>query len=697
MQRQKPQYRNLANWWDYYQQAHYASALEDLDAVISPLLGDDGAREQLLPALLILGDLEVDPYCLAVYCDYFSHREGQRSARFPLTRQLLQIDRLEASFDPDAGADEGLRRLLMAMVKDVRVVLVVLVQRLVSLRQLTSASEAEQRSGAAVVKAIYAPLANRLGIWQLKWELEDLVFRFLEPQLYRRIAALLSERRMDRERYIRRFIDQVKTELAGVGIEAEVVGRPKHIFSIWKKMQRKGLAFAQLHDIRAVRVLVDDVAQCYSALGIVHTLWRPVPGEFDDYIANPKGNNYQSLHTAVFGPEGKTVEIQIRTEAMHQHAELGVAAHWRYKEGGEHDPGYQRKLNWMRQLLEGGDEATVLDEFGPDGDEDRVYVLTPKGKVLDMKRGSTVLDFAYQVHTSVGNRCKGAKVNGRIVPLTYQLHNGEQVEILTSKQEDPSRDWLVPRLGYLASARSRSKVRQWFRQKDRDRNLAEGREILDKELKRLGLPVKDLQPLVERFNFKDLDGLYVAVAISEVTVGQVAAALEDFSKSDEEALPLVRAPQKKARNDSDLIIEGVGQLLTVIAKCCSPLPGDPIIGFVTKTRGVSIHRRDCKNVDRLIRSDPARMLEVAWGGETKGKYQAEVLLHAYDRKNLVRDIGQLTSNLRSEMLSFHTQVDAARGEAEIRMLVQVTDFDHLNDLLNRLVALPNVTSAVRTG
>lgn len=697
MQRKKPQYANLLNWWDLFQQAHHDDALEDLSAALTPLLQSEIAQQELLPALLILNDLAVDPYCMAVYCDYFTHRKLSASPRFALTRQILQIDRLEAAFEPAAGAEEGLRRLLMAIVKDVRVVLVVLVQRLIRLRRMTDAGREKQRKVALLVQAIHAPLANRLGIWQLKWELEDLVFRFLEPELYRRIAGLLAERRMDRERYIRRFIDQVKTELGGAGIEADVVGRPKHIFSIWKKMQRKGLAFSELHDVRAVRVLVDTVAQCYSALGIVHSLWRPVPGEFDDYIANPKGNNYQSLHTAVFGPDGKTVEVQIRTQAMHEHAEKGVAAHWRYKEGGAHDPGYQRKLNGMRQLLEGGDDQAMLDEFVNDANDDRIYVLTPKGKVLDLQRGCTVLDFAYQVHTSVGNRCRGAKVNGRIVPLTYPLKNGEQVEILTARDEDPSRDWLVPRLGYLASARSRAKVRQWFRQKDRGRNLTEGREILDKELKRLAVPATDLQPLVSRFNFKDLESLYIAVAIGEVSVGQVAAALEDLNRSDAETMPLARSPQVQPRTDDDLIIEGVGQLLTVIARCCSPLPGDPIVGFVTKSRGVSIHRRDCKNVDRLVRSDPARMLEVAWGGDPKGKYQAEVLLRAYDRKGLLKDIGQLASTVRSEMLSFNSQVDAARGEVEIRMVVRVADFEHLNNLLTGLNNLPNVTSAERVG
>ncbi|MEM9532007.1 MAG: bifunctional (p)ppGpp synthetase/guanosine-3',5'-bis(diphosphate) 3'-pyrophosphohydrolase [Pseudomonadota bacterium] len=699
MQRQQPKFSNIANWWDYYRQAHEPSQLVELDRALTPLLDAAGADDEILPALALLADLNADPHCLAVYCDYVGH-PGEGSPQLDLTHQLKEIDRLEAACDPTATADEGLRRLLMALVKDVRVVLVVLVDRLMRLRRLTKATAEEQAAYASVIQSIHAPLANRLGIWQLKWELEDLVFRFTEPALYQRIAALLNEKRLDRERYIRRFIDQVQTELKGAGLNADVVGRPKHIYSIWRKMQRKGLAFAELHDVRAVRVLVDDVPQCYTALGIVHALWRPVAGEFDDYVANPKGNNYQSLHTAVFGPEGKTVEIQIRTHEMHHHAELGVAAHWRYKEGGDHDPGYQRKVNWMRQLLEGGaDEAGVLEDFGVEGAEDRVYVLTPKGKVVDLRRGATVLDFAYQVHTSVGNRCRGAKVNGRIVPLTHVVANGEQIEILTGKLEDPSRDWLVPRLGYLHSARARAKVRQWFRQKDKDRNVAEGREVVDKELRRLAARAVDLEPLVSRFNFKDLDGLYAAVAIGEVTVGQIAAALEELNRpDDDDVLPLVKSPQPDRRRTSDdLIIEGVGNLMTVIARCCSPLPGDPIIGFITQTRGVSIHRRDCRNVDRLVRTDPARMLDVSWGDETKGQYQAEIRVSAYDRKGLLRDIGQLTSTLRSEMLSFNSNVDPARGEAEIHMTVRVSDFEHLNDLLSRLTALPNVTSARRTG
>ncbi len=716
MKRDARQYESLGQWWDAYRNRAAERDLDALAAAIEPLgrhsgdlpiAGDLTSPGHLPTALEVLADLGADAECLAVMCAYFARLAGLDSAgskSSPVaTRaaQIAEIDRLEGAYRADSDSPEGLRRLLLAMVEDVRAVLVVLADRLVRLRALARADESERRNFAGLVKAIHVPLANRLGIWQLKWELEDLVFRFLEPALYQRIAGLLDERRADRERYIARLTETLTKELSQAGVKADVRGRPKHIYSIWRKMQRKGLAFHELYDIRAVRILVEDVAACYAALGQVHSRWPPIPGEFDDYVANPKANNYRSLHTAVFGPEGKTVEIQIRTWEMNDHAELGVAAHWRYKEGRAHDPNYQRKLASMRQLLdtrgESGD-AALLDEFGADGGDDRVYVLTPKGKVVELKAGCTVLDFAYHIHTDVGHRCKGAKVNGRIVPLTYQVRNGEQLEILTAKHADPSRDWLVARLGYLHSSRARAKVRQWFRHKDRDRNLAEGKELLDRELKRLAAGAKDLEPILARFKLKTLDALYLAVAIGEISVGQVAGALEELRRpDDDDVLPLAPSPQRRQKRRKDsLIIEGVGNLMTNLARCCNPVPGDAILGFVTRGRGVSIHRRDCKNVERLIRNDPARMLEVEWGGATHDRYQAEIAVSAFDRKGLIRDIGNLLANSRSDVLSLNSSADAG-GHADIKLTVRVSDFDHLSFLINRLATLPNVLDVRRVG
>jgi len=666
-------------------------------------------------SLLIMDDLNADFSCLlaaVLYRRLVGGEDGQdlinqdqfgESAK--LVQELLEIDRLELAFEPGSEKykAEGLRRLVLALVKDVRVVLVVLSDRLVQMRHLAQSAEQARNELARRVQAIHIPLANRLGIWQLKWELEDLVFRYLQQDLYLRVASLLHERRADRERYINDLVTTLKHELERTGLIAEVKGRPKHIFSIWRKMQKKGLAFNQLYDLRAVRVLVDDVTACYSSLGLVHTLWQPIPGEFDDYIANPKGNMYQSLHTAVFGPGGKPIEIQIRTHEMHAHAELGVAAHWRYKEGGSHDSGFQRKLNWMRQVLESqvdGEDESLLDDFAPESANERVYALTPKGEVIDIKSGSTVLDFAYHVHTDVGHRCRGAKVNGRIVPFTYQVSNGDQVEILTGKHPEPSRDWLVSRLGYLHSPRSRSKVKQWFKRQDYDRNKADGREIVERELKRLAATAEYLERIIERFKQPSVDGLYVAVATGEISVAQIASALEELKRpEDNNILPLIpAAPVKTSSPSGDIVIEGVGNLLTVLAKCCQPVRGDRISGFITKVRGVSIHRADCKNLDLLAKTDPARVLEVSWGEQSRGgHYKVKLIVKAYDRSGLVRDIGTMLVNCHSDLIAINSQIDSRSGRVEVKLDVIVNDFDHLSYLLARLTSLPNVYDAKRVG
>jgi len=605
---------------------------------------------------------------------------------------------------------EGLRRLLLALVRDLRVILILLARQVVRMRSAATLPEAERTALAQLCADIHAPLANRLGIWQLKWELEDLAFRYLQPDTYKRIARLLDEKRADRERFIEDVKARIRGALGDAGIRADVAGRPKHIFSIWKKMQRKDVPFGELYDVRAVRVLVDDVATCYAALGVVHQLWSPVPAEFDDYIANPKGNQYRSLHTAVIGPEGRTLEVQIRTHEMHAHSELGVAAHWRYKEGGGPSgaaAGFDRKIAWMRQLLDRteadpGDENALLAGLRTDLVEDRIYLLTPKGEVVDLPHGGTVLDFAYHVHTEVGHRCRGAKVNGRIVPLNFRPNTGDRVEILTAKTSEPRRDWLMAGQGFLASARSRDKVRAWFHKLDRARNLQAGRELLERELKRLALHQSDMAPALARFRLPSLDELHVAVALGDIGPSQVARALHDHAqaqlRSEAERAPSVRSEAKlKARPTDRFVVEGVGNLLTQIARCCQPVAGDAIAGYLTRGRGVSIHRESCGALQRLLAKNPERLLPVEWGDRGDASYSVDVQVRGFDRKGLLKDIANLIAQQGAHVLAMSSRIDAASGLAEFALTLKVRDFDQLGQLLGRLNAVPGVDDARRLG
>jgi GTP pyrophosphokinase len=621
--------------------------------------------------------------------------------------QLLYLIELETEHLPASTSHsaEGLRRMLLALVKDVRVVLIAMAWQLVKLRRARDhQSEAVMLAKEAML--IHAPLANRLGVWQLKWELEDLAFRFDQPDDYRRIARLVSERRSDRENFIRLFIRKLEASIGEAGIKGEVKGRPKHIYSIWRKMQRKGLNFNELFDVRAVRVLVDDIPACYSVLGLVHSLWQPVPGEFDDYITMPKGNNYQSLHTAVVGPEGKVVEVQIRTYEMNEHAELGVASHWRYKEGGPNDPAFDNKIAVMRQLLDSGDDSlddeSLLESFQTAVSEDRVYVLTPQGQVLDLSLGSTVLDFAYQVHTEVGHRCQGAKVNGRIVPLTHRLETGNRVEILTGKHPKPSRDWLNPRLGFIRGARARSKVRQWFRRESHEQNLLQGKEVVEADLKRLGLTVADLEAVPARFNFNTVDDLFAAVGNGDLTVSQVVHAVERYKEKDTELTLedlVTRTPKRRRGQEgkkvSDISIEGVGNLMTSIARCCQPVPGDPVCGYITRGRGVTIHRDDCPNALRWVREDNPRLLQVRWRTQVDSGYRVNLLISAYNRRELIKDISTMMATSDVSVTDINSHLDEATEEVVIRMQVTVKDYQHLSDLLSRLSTIPNVFEARR--
>ncbi|QDW67214.1 RelA/SpoT family protein [Luteimonas granuli] len=626
--------------------------------------------------------------------------EGQAAAN--------QVWALHAEQVPGRG-HEGLRRLLLAIVRDLRVVPILLARQLARMRAAPVLPDDERLALARLTRDIHAPLANRLGIWQLKWELEDLAFRHLEPETYRRIAKLLDDTRAGRERYIAQVTRLLGDALADAGIRGDIAGRPKHIHSIWKKMQKKDVPIGELYDLRAVRVLVDDVQACYAALGVVHALWTPVPGEFDDYIARPKNNDYRSLHTAVVGPEGKTLEVQIRTREMHEQAERGVAAHWRYKESGGSkrsaagEAAVNRKIEWMRSLLEATAESgdgALAGAFDTELVEDRIYALTPRGEVVDLPRGATPLDFAYRVHTEVGHRCRGAKVDGRIVPLDHVLRSGDRVEILTGKVAEPRRDWLLSTSGYLASARSREKVRAWFHKLDRARNLQDGRELLERELKRVGMGQADLNPVLKRFNVDTVDELQVHVALGDIGPHQVARALGEHERAqheaeDDNAVIAVRAPRRVRPGGSrDFTVVGVDNLLVQIARCCQPLPGEAISGYLTRARGVSVHRADCAALARLAAKQPQRVLPVEWGGASGG-HEASVALDAIDRKYLLKDVTNLIAQEDAHVLSIDGGASRGQGRVQLRLALRVADVGQLSRLLGRLEALPGVERARR--
>ena len=532
--------------------------------------------------------------------------------------QIRQFREMRQQHTEDAQQIEVLRKMLLAMVNDIRVVLIKLAERTQTLRCLSGACDALQKQIARETQSLFAPLANRLGVWQIKWELEDLSVRYLDPDLYKKVAKLLDERRVDRERYIADIVQQLQVKLSSIGIQAEVTGRPKHIYSIINKMKRKHLTFDELYDVRAVRILVEDVQSCYAALSLVHELWPPIASEYDDYIARPKSNNYQSLHTAVTGPRGQNFEVQIRTREMHQHSELGVAAHWRYKEGGKTDAKLDEKIIWLRQILEWKDELTdngdLQDKFKNELFHDQVYVLTPQGRVIDLPKGATPVDFAYMLHTDLGHRTRGAKVDGSIVPLNYKLQNGQRVEILTGKLGSPSRDWLNAALGFLQGARARAKVRSWFNNQNLDESIAQGRIQLDKELHRHGITSVNQEKLAQRLHFNKLDDLLAAIGRNKLTQRRIAVALQEELPTRVIAItkPVIK-PIAERRSSTGVLIEGVGNLVTRTAKCCNPAPPDLIVAYVTRDRGITLHRQDCTFATRLSEVNRReKLLEAKW-------------------------------------------------------------------------------------
>jgi GTP pyrophosphokinase len=632
---------------------------------------------------------------------------GQPATDTALALQRLGNLGLPRDWSPAQGLDtpqtETLRKMLLAVVSDPRLVLARLAEELVALRHARELPAADRERRALEARAVYAPLANRLGVWQLKWELEDLAFRYLEPEEYRRVAAALNERRADREHYIASLCEQLQGQLHSAGIEAEVYGRPKHIYSIYRKMRQKQLAFEQLFDVRAVRIVVPSIPGCYAALGIVHGQWHYIPGEFDDYIATPKGNGYRSIHTAVIGPQSLSVEVQIRTRDMHEHAELGVAAHWTYKEGGPRDVQYQRKIEWVRRLLEPQDGSNA----GADADRDllegmraelfgdRVYVLTPKGEVIDLPRGATPLDFAYSVHTSLGHRCRGAKVNGRIVPLTRALANGEIVEIITGKHDAPSRDWLAPEQGYLVSARNRSKVRAWFRKLDVGDNRIAGRDIAERELARIGARPEQLGALARELKARDTEHLHQLLGEGEVTVTQLMHAAARLFQPP--VRPVVRPPRAAAarRRSSPVQIEGVGDLPMTLARCCAPLRPQPISGYVTLGRGVTVHRSDCASFKRMSALKSGRVLQVEWTAAHADALAVELSVRAYDRRGLLRDLSDVLAVERLNIDAVTSKTDRDTALAHFVLTVAVNDLEQLARVLRRLAGVPNVIEARR--
>ncbi|WP_370211098.1 GTP diphosphokinase [Alloalcanivorax venustensis] len=670
----------------------------------------------------VLADLGADAEALPAAVLYRAVREGQltladvnKDFGEPVARLIEGVLRMAAigtSLNPTRkavlgqqdGQLDNVRKMLLAMVDDVRVALVKLAERTVIIRAVKESDPERQQKVAREIFDIYAPLAHRLGVGQLKWELEDLSFRDLQPGAYKKIAKLLDEKRLDRESYIDEVIDSLRGHLDRNGIKGtQVYGRAKHIYSIWRKMQKKHLDFGEVYDVRAVRVLVREVRDCYAALGIVHSLWKHVPKEFDDYIASPKDNGYQSLHTAVVGPERKMLEVQIRTFDMHEEAELGVCAHWRYKEGskaGRKSRSYEQRIAWLRQVLEWHDELgdnadTMIDELKHGLVSDRVYVFTPDGHVVDLEAGATPVDFAYHIHTEVGHRCRGAKVNGHIVPLNYNLNTGEQVEILTAKEGGPSRDWMTPSLGYVATSSARARIQQWFKRQDRDVHIAQGRAILEREISRLARDRIDLDALAPQLNLKTGDDVLAALGAGDLRPGHVVNQAQSLLGDDpQQELAFVPA-RSKASESGDVTIQGGGNQLTHMAACCRPVPGDQVMGFITQGRGVTVHRADCHNLLAMQGEEPNRVIEVSWGEADRIFYPVDIFLRAWDRQGLLRDVIAVLANEKVNVTAVHTESHTEDNTATMLLTLEIASLGGLGKVLAKMDQLKGVLEVRR--
>jgi GTP pyrophosphokinase len=658
----------------------------------------------------LLHDVAEDTECDV---DYLEKRFGEKVAR--LVDGVTKLEEIKKFSDEKQSRqvvanpklrgqrDETLRKMFLAMAEDIRVVIIKLADRLHNIRTLKYLNQHKRRRIARETLEIYAPLANRLGIWQIKWELEDGAFRWLEPQVYKEISQGLAQRRTERAHYIDQVVKLVQEELQRVGVTALVQGRPKHIYSIYRKMQRKGVELEQIYDTEALRILVDEISECYAALGVIHGLWRPIPGEFDDYVANPKDNMYRSLHTAVVGPGGRSLEVQIRTHDMHRAAELGIAAHWRYKEQTRRDVDFENKLAWLRSLMDWQndikDASEFVDSMQSDVFSDRVYVFTPQGDLKDLPADSTPIDFAYAVHTEVGHRCRGARVNGKLVPLDYKLRNGEQVEIITSKRGGPSRDWLNPSLGFTATSRARNKIRQWFRRQSREENIQQGQDILLRELRRLNIE-RSHESIAKMFGYERTDDLYAALGFGDLNTQQIASKVLDMERREQEEAQRAQRTEIAELSTIPISVEGISvlgveDLLSRTAMCCNPMPGHDIVGYVTRGRGVTIHRRSCPNIQNMMKKDPERIVEVSWGQAAERTHPVRIQVEAYDRSGLLRDIASLVADERINMRDAHAVAGIKGHLARVTATLEIRDAEQLSRILTRIERLPNVTEARR--
>jgi GTP pyrophosphokinase len=605
--------------------------------------------------------------------------------------QAIQIQR-SRKFDQ---VSETIRKTVLAMGEDVRVILIKLADRLHNMRTLQDMPEDKRKQIAQETLDIFAPLANRLGIWQIKWELEDLGFKYTNPEKYAELRAYLADRRINREKEMEAIKKKLVSILASNGIQAEVSGRPKHLYSIYKKMERKGVPFDQVYDVRGVRIIVKDIPTCYSTLGVIHTHWRPIPGEFDDYIASPKDNAYKSLHTAVVYDDGKNLEVQIRTPEMHKIAELGIAAHWRYKEGTERDEEFEKWIVRLRSFMEWrkdvDDAKEFVDSLKTDVFQNRVYVFTPRGDIIDLPEGSTPIDFAYHVHTDIGHRCRGAKIDGKLIPLDYVLKTGEKVEILTAKRGGPSRDWLNPNLGLVKTQRARTKIKLWFKKQAIEQNAAQGKTLLDKEMRRLGLSDVNLDRMAREFEFRSLEDFYVAIGTGDLGISRVVKYLNLGKEVAEEEFTIPVKPSQGKETEESFAVLGLKGLLTSIAHCCNPAPGDEIVGYITRGRGATIHRKDCPNILRV--DEKERLVRAAWG-EPKITFPVPVRIKAYDRYGLMKDIWNLIADEGVNIIKANVDVDRV-NQAVFDLTLEVKDINQLSRILDRLENIANVLEAVR--
>jgi len=693
--------RENLDWGDDLERAlDYALSVEHTDKsqprsidVVRRVIELGTDRNTVIAALLSDFDLRVVLDKKRVEAEF-----GQQVAK--LTDGVNQLDSLQGGKRARAKSPEQaekLRRLLMAIISDVRVMLIKLCYRVERLKVLKHADYDERRYIAQETIDIFAPLANRLGMGLIKWEMEDLAFRALEPQTYKRIAKLLEEKRSEREAFIKKFTSQLEALLQQQEIESTVTGRVKHIVSIWRKMQKKDLEFHELFDVRAVRILVDSITDCYAVLGIVHTTWQHIPQEFDDYIANPKGNGYRSLHTAVVSDGGQVVEVQIRTREMHEESEFGVASHWRYKEGVSLDQSMENSISVMRDMLEGSvEEATdAISEISTELSANRVYVFTPQGQVVEVPGGGTPLDFAYSVHSQVGHRCRGAKVNGRIVTLTTQLKTGDEVEILTTREGKPSRDWMNKNLGFIKSAHTRAKVRNWFNHQDLEQNIIDGKALYERTLTRYSISKANVKKLAVHFKRKEVDQLYADIGKGMITPAQIIGFLQGESESEDPFKKIKKVESKVPTSKDDVSIHGVGNLMTQFAPCCKPVPGDSIIGFITVGSGITIHKHNCPNMLALPEEKRQRLIEVEWGRNSSSVYPVEISVTAFQRTSLMQDISTILANLKLNLLNINSTTNREEQMVYTRLTIEIHSVDELVTVIEKLNQLPNVQDVKR--